>query len=126
MAALGSFVGDINSAKIVLRLSKMFSKMVVVFGFVWIVLYPYNLDFVVAGLFMYMVNKASSASIYSRILDALFMPKSLSSIKLIYCEKISRSILNKMNTAKFNVVVLNDNGDIKLIPQEDILKGGYV
>lgn len=122
MAAIGNFIGDLKAAKIMLKISKVFSVFVLAFGFWKIILYPYNLDFVVAGLFMRMINSAMSASIYNRIIDEIFNPKhKTGSVRFIYSKKLSLiELLENMNTSKTNVVVTTNNNKTELFSQEEI------
>lgn len=122
MAVVGNVIGDLKAAKKVIKISKAFSKAVLLFGFWQIILYPYNLDFVVAGLFMRMINSALSPSVYNGIIDACFNPKhKTGSVRLIYSKNLElKELIENMNTAKKNIVVTEKNGKISFFSQEEL------
>lgn len=124
MTLLGGIVGDMRAAKVMLKFSKLFSRAITVFGFIWIVLYPYNLDFVVAGLFLDMINNVSSPGLYSGILKALLKPSRnrVGRINYIFAGKNSEmgEILSRMKTDRRNVVVVIHKGKPVFIDQNKI------
>ncbi len=122
MSALGAYMGDINSAKAMLRFSKFISKMMIVLGIARIILYPYNLDLIVAGLFMIMINRASSAGIYNKIFSCL-KNSNIKKPQKVNCFYISGDIriydiLGSMRTDRSNIYITDDS--VTFLSQKDI------
>ena len=126
MALLGGIRGDIRAAKLVLAYSKIFSQFIIIFGFIWAVLYPYNVDFVVAGLFIRMINKASSPSVYSGILKPLLKPGDRSILKVHYIfagnNTLQKDVISRMKTDRRNVAVFMTKGGLTFVDQSKICK----
>lgn len=126
MTLLGGIMGDIRAARLVLAYSKIFSRFIIIFGFIWAVLYPYNIDFVVAGLFIKMINKASSPSIYSGILKPLLKPGNRSILKVHYIfagkNTLPKDIISRMKTDRRNVAVFMTKGEPVFVDQSKICK----
>lgn len=124
MTALG-VNGDMWAAKRVLWLSKLISKLIIALGIIKVILYPYNLDIVVAGLFADMIGAVGSAGVYRRIIDSLASPapKNVRGVKLLYVTDGFREmdVLDRMNGDRFNIIVKCENSRLTYIHQRDFL-----
>lgn len=115
-----NFFGDINSLKIVKKISLFTSYLIIILGFITMIMFPYNLLFFIIGFTFRYINKSryeEELMILDVIGKNIIRTKSKKIIWIKEKEDIN-DLINKIKINKYNIFI---GLDMKLVYEVDLI-----
>ncbi|MCL2874610.1 MAG: hypothetical protein FWE29_06760 [Defluviitaleaceae bacterium] len=130
MAAFNNKLGILPTADILAKLGRFFSIIIITFGIIQVILYPYNISLIILGSYLLRNNKNKSISYQNAFIKILEFPKQKNKTGFMPVKHIvlpeNFSTFEALKLFGFNcytVIYIVSNGDImKKITEDEVIK----